>query len=263
MMLNETYSEWDTIFRKCLTDLKEKYPKFNDGQIAKILGLPRATFNRMKNEEKTPKLDNMIKVLLGSGNIDLISNAVELIENGLGKKLRSALEVSLSEKEIISENKRLENIFEDRDVFTAYLVADKKNGSTKGEVLSILGDRGSNAINTLVEKDLAFIANDKIYIKKNGHLVRSFGSIKYHLNTYSRFYKPESIGTKRNYVHSLSEGLNSKGLLATQEAHKKLHREIQKIYRDDQYQGDIPAFSVAFCDTFSHNKDLISKEGLI
>ena len=254
MMLNESYSEWDNIFTKCLTDLKQKYPKLNDRQLANILGLPRATFNRMKNENKIPKLDNMIKVLIGSDNIQLISNAVDLVENGLGNKLRSAIENSLNEKEVIAENDRLESILENREAFVAYLLCNRKNGATGEEILNVLGEIGMNAMNLLVEKDIAFEMNNRYHLKKPGVLVRNFKSIKYHLNTYSRYYKTTNVGTNSNYAHSLSEGLNSEGLKATHLAHKKFHEEIQKIYRDEKYQGNIPAFSVAFCDSFLATK---------
>ncbi len=250
MMLNESYSEWDNIFTKCLTDLKEKYPKLNDGQLANILGLPRATFNRMKNEHKIPKLDNMLKVLIGSDNIDLISHAVDLIETGLGKKLQNALENSLNEKEIITENERLESILENRDAFVAYLLCNRKNGATEDEIINVLGELGISAMNLLIEKEIAFQMNDRFHLKRPGVLVRNFKSIKYHLNTYSKFYQTENVGTNSNYAHSLSEGLNQEGMKATHQAHKKFHEELQRIYRNEKYQGDIPAFSVAFCDSF-------------
>jgi len=250
MMLNESLCEWDNIFEKCLTDLKEKYPKLNDGQLAKLVGIPRATFNRMKNENRIPKLDNMIKVLIGSDNIDLISDAVELVESGLGKKLKSALEISLNEKEVIAENERLENIFENRDVFVTYLLCNRKKGASIDEILNVLGDIGLESVNILIDKDIAFKMNDRIYLKRSGILVRSFKSTKYHLNTYSKYYQTENVGADKNYIHSLSEGLNEDGLKATHIAHKKFHEEIQRIYRDEKYQGEIPAFSVAFCDSF-------------
>ena len=72
----------------------------------------------------------------------------------------------------------------------------------------------------------------------------------------------ENIGTDSNYAHSLSEGLNKEGLLATHIAHKKFHEELQKIYRNEKYQGDIPAFSVAFCDSFIKTNTTNLVEGL-
>lgn len=253
MMLNERLYKWDDIFNKCLSDLKEKYPKFNDGQLAKIIGIPRATFNRMKNEDSIPQLDNILKVLIGSDNIDLISNAVELVESGLGKKLKSALEISLNERESIAETERLEAIFEDRDVFVTYLLCNRKNGAEVSEIVNVLGEIGLNAIEILIDKELAFKMNNKVYLKKNGILLRSFKSVKYHLNTYSKYYQTENVGTDKNYAHSLSEGLNEEGLRAARHAHKKFHEDIQNIYRNEKYQGEIPAFSVAFCDSFIKN----------
>ena len=120
------------------------------------------------------------------------------------------MEVSLSEKKILAENKRLEAIFENRDLFITYILCDKSSGATKDEVISALGPIGIECLNTLVDKNIILKLNNNYYLKEKGTLVRSFSSIKYHLPTYARFYKPEHVGQAINYAHSLSEGAQIK-----------------------------------------------------
>lgn len=83
------------------------------------------------------------------------------------------------------------------------------------------------------------------------YLIRSFESIKHHLTTYAEFYKPHHVGTGRNYVHSLTNSLNTEGINALQAAHKIMHETVKDIMRNEKFAGNIPAFSVAFCDTFT------------
>ena len=256
MIQEQTLSSWENLFNKCVSDIKGIHPGFNDGQIAKLMGISRATFNRMKNEPRTPQLENMIKLIIGSNNIGLLGQAVNLIESGLGEKLRNAMEVSLNEKEVIAETKKLETLFENREVFVTYLLCSKNNGTSRDEVVTTLGSLGEDALKILIEKNIIFSFENKYFLRQKGNTVRSFDSIKFHLPTYARFYHQSHVGQEKNYVHSLSEGLNANGLKATSLAHKEFHKRIQEIYRDPQYQGDIPAFSVAFCDTFTSEENI-------
>ncbi len=251
MNLQEGLKTWEEILSKCITDLKDKYPRLNDGQIADKIDIPRATFNRIKNEQKLPRLDNLIKVIIGSGNTGILSDAIALLDKGLGQKLKGALSVALQEENKILANVELESLLENRDVFVAYLLADMPKGTDKIQLVEVLGNSGLEAIKSLIKKEIAEERNDRFYLKTQGTLIRSFDSIKHHLNTYSRFYKTEHVGKERNYAHSLSDGLNTQGIKKVQEAHRRLHEELQKIYRDENNRGDIPSFSVAFCDTFT------------
>lgn len=115
----------------------------------------------------------------------------------------------------------------------------------------ILGAKAIPAINGLISRGLAYEDNDTLKLHNAVNLIRSFESAKHHLATYAEFYKPHHAGTGRNYVISMTSSLNDKGIKAHQEAFKKLHETLIKIYRDPELQGETPSFGVAFCDTFT------------
>lgn len=260
-MLESSLNSWESIFTKCLNDLQSKYPQKTECQLASIIGISRATFNRMKNDAKVPQMENILKLLIGSDNINILNHAVNLVDKGLGEKLKKAMEVSLSEKKILAENKRLEALFENRDLFITYILCDKNSGATKDEVISALGPIGLECLNTLVDKNIILKLNNNYYLKEKGTLVRGFSSIKYHLATYARFYRPEHVGLNINYAHSLSEGLNKEGIQLAHEAHRDFHKTIKNIYRNPEYQGNITSFSVAFCDTFTNQNETANPKG--
>ena len=95
MIVNEVeYKNWSEILNKCLKDLKAKYPEESETTLAESIGLSRATFNRIKNEKKLPRLDNIIKIIIGSGNIDFLSKALSFHSSDLSeswKNFRSRL----------------------------------------------------------------------------------------------------------------------------------------------------------------------------
>ena len=99
-MLESSLNSWESIFSKCLNDLKSKYPQKTECQLANIIGISRATFNRMKNDAKVPQMENMLKLLIGSGNIQILNHAVNLVDKALRKTEKSDGSFTLREKDI-------------------------------------------------------------------------------------------------------------------------------------------------------------------
>ena len=257
-------NNWEKMLSKCISDLREKYPRFNDGQIADKISMSRPTFNRLVKGQKTPRIDNVLKMVLGSGNQKILGDVVSLFDEHLGNSLKTTLSVALREENKIFTHGELENLLDDRDVFVAYLLASNQGGTDSFQLTEALGNSSKSAINTLLKKGIVKEEKNRYIVANKGTLVRSFDSIKRHLTTYSRFYNPEHVGKERNYVHSLTEGLNIEGVKKVQAAHKKLHEQLQEIYRDPANKGNLPSFSVAFCDTFTsiNNDQNLSKGGL-
>lgn len=226
MTLQNTDHQWEGILFKCLSDLKDKYPRLNEAQVADKVAIPRATFNRMKNSKTLPRLDNIIKLVLGSGNIEILTDAIALTDKDLSSCLGNALEISLREKEKVLASEELEAILEDRNAFVIYLLASTSTGSSREQIKIILGTIGLAALDKLLKKQVILDLDERLIVKDKGILIRSFQSIKYHLVTYAEHYKPEHVGRQRNYAHSISDGLSLSGLKKVQEAHRRFHEEI-------------------------------------
>jgi hypothetical protein len=242
---NEIYTDWSAIVSKCMSDLKALYPRANDSGIAVKIGMTAPTFNRLKS------LENVVKIVLGSGNKAILPQAVSFIDEKLAENFDEIMAVSLKEKNAILNNKEIESLLQDQDIFVTYLLASCECGTTKNQISNILGKSGLTSIEKLLSNNLIKDEDGRISVMTDGILVRSFESIKAHLSTYARFYKPNHVGQKRNYVHSLSSGLNRKGIEKGQELHREFHEKMQALYRDENYKGEIPMFSVGFCDSFT------------
>ncbi|OFZ13765.1 MAG: hypothetical protein A2X86_21585 [Bdellovibrionales bacterium GWA2_49_15] len=244
-------SHWEEVLKKCLSDLKTKYPKASQAQIAEKITIPRPTLNRLYNGTQKPQLATLLKLIISSGNLRLLDDAIKSFDEKVGKTLKSIIAVASTEKNANFADDELETLLQDRDVFVCYLMASIKNGCEKWQVVDALGSVGLEAMKKLVELNL-IDELDGHYTKKDDRiLVRSFESIKLHLGTYMRFYRPEHVGMNRNYAHSLSDGLNTKGLARLQGLHQQFHADCMAVMRDEEFRGSTPVFSVAFCDTFT------------
>lgn len=248
---NQHLDSWDKIIGKSLADLRSKFPKFSEKQIAEKINIPRATLNRLFNEPAKPRLDTLIKVIIASGNSEYLQSAIDTFDDDLGKSLRKIFQVSLTEKNKTMMDPELEDFLTNRELFVAYVLASLKNGIDKIHLVDALGGKGLEAMGRLIDKGLVEESDEKFHLKDKKTFVRSFQSVKDHLGTYASFYRVDHVGHERNYVHSLTEGLNKKGIKAIQDIHRRFHAELQECMRKDEFQGEIPVFSVAFCDSFT------------
>ncbi len=251
------YNNWTEILNKCLGDLKLKYPDQSETTIAKEIGMTRATFNRIKNEDKLPRLDNIIKIILGSDNINILTKAMDLHDKGLGEKLKFALEVSAEEKNKISLKDTIKQLINDPDYFVTYLLCATSKGCHEETIYDVVGHKTQKIIEHFKSLDIIMEFNNKLHLKNKGVIIRDFSDYKHHLKTYSNYYHPSHVGKERNYCHSLTEGLNNDGILELQKIHKDFHKRTRDLMRNTKYHGLTPIFSVAFCDSFTQIKNEI------
>ena len=251
MQLQESMETWDQIAVKCLNDLKEKYPRYNASQIADEIGIARATFNRINNSKKLPRLANILKLLIGSGNSAMLEKAMALHDKELAPLLKSTMTVSFEQENKIVFDEMLEKLFEDRDIFVTYMLASSNDGVSKENLINVLGNIGLEAVATLLDKSVIYELDGVYKTTSDAMVVRSFDSVKKHLSTYARFYKTEHVGMNWNYVHSYSNGRNLQGVEKIRDIHRRYHKEIQDAFNDKALEGDIPYFSVGFCDSFT------------
>lgn len=252
MIVNEVeYKNWSEILNKCLKDLKTKYPEESESALAESIGLSRATFNRIKNEKKLPRLDNIIKIIIGSGNIDFLSKALSFHSSDLSDSIGKILEVALKEKQKITPEVEIQKKLRDPDYFIVYILCSMSQGASSDSIKEIIGSKAEDIIRDFLSNEVIFFHAQKYHLKSTGVTIRDFQGFKHHLPTFSKYYSPLHVGKNRNYCHSLTEGLNECGVSEIRNAHKLFHQKCQEILRNPRNHGEIPFFSVSFCDSLS------------
>lgn len=246
--------------RACLREYKKRYPNLSEGQIARKIGIPQSTLNRVMNDPAIPKLDTIIKIIMGTGSEEFLEQILNSYDRGLGHKLKMVFEDNRNDSKKVWTDFELEELLSDPDVFVAHSLASKDKGIEKSLVVGVLGVNGLKAMDKLIDAGVVFKDGKKFKTRDDKQIVRSPEAVKRHLSTYARHLKTEHIGMERNYLHSHSEFLNREALKNLHLMHKDFSRSIADFFDDENNHGDHPAFSVGFTDTFTTDPSLIDKE---
>lgn len=242
---------WESYVSKAIEDLKAKYPKLNLSQIAMKINLNRSTLTRIINEGIKPQLDNYIKIIMGSGNGNIINEALVAYDESLASN-DNIYKVSRGEKNNVFTSEEMERILDEGDNLIIYVLALKENGTNVDEIHHVLGAKGLEAMNDLIDIGLIQRKNQMIFPTPTEKIIiRSVEGLRRRIKTYAQFYRPSHAYTGRNYIHTLTEGLNEEGIKKMTDLHRNFHKEMVSIIRSPENQGDIPMFSVAFCDSLT------------
>ena len=257
-VLSENVNErpfWLSWFQDSLERLKAENIGLSEVQLAEKIKVPRATLNRLYREKSSkPNLETLLKVALATSNNANLESALNSFETGLGTTIQQAISVGLDVIHRDFSDRELENKLKDPNLFITYILSKTEAGIETVTLESILGKDARHAIEELISLNLIERNIDTVKAKSTKNLTRSFEHIKTHLITYASFYRPEHVGKNRNYVQSQTELLNDEGLKALQNTHREFHQKIRQIFGNENFRGKTPAFSVAFCDTFTNYK---------
>jgi len=234
--MSEKISE---ILREFLIEERQKNPAINETAISKKIDIPPTTFNRLLNGySKKASLPTIIK---------LIQFIPELKKN-LPEEVVKVFEVTMEKKTSEYMGQMLETLLSDKYLFICWALSFTR-GVTEDEIRESFGGHGLSALETLERKNIISKNERGRYrIKEpDKKMTFSFQLIRTHLLFLIEEYKPGNLET--NYIHYRIDYLNKKGGEQLMQAHKELHRKIQRIMSDEANKGDTPYFSAGCSDT--------------
>lgn len=205
-------------------------------------------------DEKLNK-DKVLRVLQLISRKEKLSEVLLSFEGTIAEYLKEAYKVS-GQYEIELSGKELElALNESEDHCIAYHLAHSPVGVTEEKCASILGNKGVNALKSLEKRGLLEKVS-KFYLGKSKEtFYTTIETCHKVAQNFLRFYSPSHFGKKRNYILTFSGALNQDGVEKEQEIFQNFHNELQKLYKDSKYQGDIPCFALAAMDSFDVLKD--------
>ena len=232
------------ILREFLIEERQKNPAINETAISKKIDIPPTTFNRLLNGySKKASLPTIIK---------LIQFIPELKKN-LPEEIIKVFAVTMEKKTSEYMGQMLEILLSDKYLFICWALAFTK-GVTEDEIRESFGRHGLSALETLEKRNI-ISKNERGRYKikeEDKKITLSFQLIKSHLIFLAEEYKPDNLQT--NYIHYRIDYLNEKGRDQLMQAHKELHRKIQRIMSDEENKGDTPYFSTGCSDRLSDKK---------
>ena len=249
--------EWARIRRICMDDLARLHANMKDGQVADRIGMARPTYNRIKNDENhIPTPDNIVRLLKGSENEELATDAVALLNGELGKMLKDmeTLPSSPLDKKII-EDYRLKNILSNKNNFIAYELASIKGGTSEDRLLRVLGTGGIKAMDLLAREGIVQKKGDgRFHVREYGLLHRDLDELADQARIYGKLYDPSMADEDGNYLYTFSDGLNKKALRMVKDEFCRHYANLKSIFRNDDNRGTYPAYAVGFTDALDREQ---------
>ena len=237
--MDEDFSE---ILREYLLEERQKNPAINETTIAKKMGIPPTTFNRLLNGySKKASVSTIIK----------LSQFIPKLKKNLPENIVKMFEVTMEKKTAQYMGQVMETLLADKHLFICWALVHSKKGITKDEIREDFGMQGLLALEILEKKNIILKDTTGRYKVKeqNKCITLSLHLIKAHLLFLAEEYKPDNL--KINYIHYRIKHLNEEGRKKIMQAHQELHKKIYRIMDDKENQGNISYFSIGCSDILS------------
>lgn len=230
-------SKFSNILKEYVFERRKVNPNISESQIARNLGVSKATFYRIVNYHTYPSVQNLFKLCKS------IPKLKTLVIDG-------TLEVIKASKTEKYMGKELENLLRRKNLFITYALALSSHGVTDEEIIYCIGHKGEQALKILMAAGFIAKTKDNRYkaARADREIIQSFEILKKHLEILAANYNPDNMAN--NYIYYKIESLNEKGLQKLYEIHEETHRQVQKLMGQKEYKGDIPIFSAGFFDMF-------------
>ena len=230
-------SKFSSILKEYVFERRKVNPNISESQIARNLGVSKATFYRIVNYHTYPSVQNLLKLCKS------IPKLKTLVIDG-------ALEVIKASKTEKYMGKELENLLRRKNLFITYALTLSSHGVTDEEIIYCIGHKGEQALKILMTGGFIIKTKDNRYkaARADKGTIQSFEILKKHLKILAANYSPDNMAN--NYGYYKIESLNAKGLQKLYEIHEETHRKVQKLMGQKEYKGDMPIFSAGFFDMF-------------
>lgn len=237
--------------RRRVKHYKKDHPALSSQQIAKRFNMSSSTLNRIENQDiKNPTIDQVLKVLRGTGETNDLLSFIEEYYPDIAETYKDVYSENL-DSSFIEVNH--ESYFKDRSTFTIMLLAYTGVGTSKEEVLSLLGQSGIRELINLIQKEVLTESSDGKISAMTGQKVNmsqeAFKSLL--MNSIDAHYKVDNFGSGRNFLSFQTSSLSKEVAMPKINAIlKDAFSSVQKIIDDPINKGVDKVFIGLTTDTF-------------
>ncbi|MCO4755242.1 MAG: helix-turn-helix domain-containing protein, partial [Bacteriovoracaceae bacterium] len=241
--------------RRRVKHYKREHPALSSQQIAKRFNMSSSTLNRIENQDiKNPTIDQVLKVLRGTGETDDLLGFIEEFYP----------DIADTYKRVYSENKDrtfintdIEKYFRDKSTFTIMLLAFSGNGTSRSEIVELLGNSGLRTLTMLIQSEVLTEDSNGVINKGRGRDVNmSQEALKDLLsNTIESHYKPENFGTGFNFLSfQTKQADRNKVMPKINIVLKDAFSKIHNILNDSENSGNDKIFIGLVSDSILEKK---------
>lgn len=242
----------------CVGKIKKAYPRFSSLQLAKRLGIPNSTFDRIsKKEVQRPSFNYALKIVqevCGEDNVQVF------IKKFYPKMYEDFANVYPGNKDVPFVAPEAEAFFQDPATYELMMMATTAAGLTREKTLEEFGKRGIAVLEKLLQDGILKEEDNKISLE--GPVNAKQETVhKFLQNLIKLSYDVDAFGDHRNWLSVQYESVNLDVVIPRlREILIKTNQEIRELMNAPESKGDDVAWAGLVMDSLSKHSSLYNND---
>lgn len=255
MLEARQFDDLSEFLQSCVNSIKADLPRFSSSQIAKRLGIPNSTFDRIsKREVKSPSFAHALKIVRATVSDENIYDFISKFYPDFADDYEKAHTVA---KDAIFASSSQESYFLDAASYEILMMISTHSGTTRDEIKELYGMQGLKALDQIAEVEAVEI-EDGVYRIKNTvrpqlNVVKSLAT-----NLISKNYDANKFGSKTNYLALMWERVNKEKVQPLlHQLNVDYHTKVWNLLSAKENQGEDLMWAVLSTDSFANNQQVL------
>lgn len=249
------FEDLSDFLESCVSKIKKSYPRFSSLQLAKRLGIPNSTFDRIsKKEVTTPSFNYALKIVQEVCEDESVQS---FIKKFYPKMYEDFSTVYPGNKDVPFVAPEAEPYFQDPSTFELMLMATTNAGLTRAKTLEEFGKRGISTLDKLIQNGILKEENDKISIE--GPVNAKQDTVHRVLQNLVKLnYDLESFGDHKNWLSVQYESVKSEVVVPKlREICIEANQKIRELMNAPESKGSDVVWAGIVMDSLAKHSDLL------
>lgn len=238
--------------RKCeilncfVREFKKRHPYLSSNQVAQRLDIPQSSLNRIENLATNPSLENVLNILVGTGNEGKISEILGKCFPSHKKRYEQIFSANIDTPmlDMVSSG-----FATNEETFLIVQMAFTRGGVTREQIQERFGSYGLERLESMVKNGVLVQDDDGIIHADHERVNVTFSDLKKIVClAVEKCYEPES-----GHLSYQTEAVNDDGLKLIYRELKRTQVQIRKILYNAEYFGDNKIFVGMVADKMIKN----------
>jgi hypothetical protein len=252
------FEELPEFLESCVDKIKKSYPRFSSLQIAKKLGIPNSTFDRIsKSEVQKPSFNYALKIVQEVCGEESVQS---FIKKFYPKMYEDFSTVYPGNKEVPFVAPEAEIYFQDPTTYELMLMATTSNGLTREKTIFEFGRRGISVLEKLLQDGILKEKNGRISVE--GPVNAKQETVhKLLQNLVELSYDVDAFGDHKSWLSLQYESVNLEVVIPRlREILIKTNQEIRDLMNAPESKGKEIAWVGLVMDSLSKHSNLYGNE---
>jgi hypothetical protein len=235
--------------RNLIRDYKQANPDASTRGLSREIDIPSSSLSKIENLQKDPTLEEMLRILSGTGNLH---RAGEVLKD-VCPELLWLLDknTTFGSKEAFYPPE-LDPYFAEEVSCIIILAAACESGTSKSEIKKLYGEVGTKTLDKLLSDNILAETEGKITMKKI--LFRQFKPRELRnvlKNCLNSFYDESNFGTGNNWISFYAQSVDKEKVVPkVRSIMEKAFNDITRILKDEENYGNDKLFTGMVMDLF-------------